>query len=260
MRIGPWWIAGGLALLVAGVISTAGDRATRQRSRVEQPLAQGDFDKVELGSSWFEKIDLSPRRHPAVSWMRWPHEGGDAEGATVASRLESGALIVEAPADPYWRNDAALHLPSDIGSLAGRHLTVVAESRVEALSLRGSYISWKGDAGTLDVQVDVVSMPCHRRYGNETGFRFGGGHVGALRVTIAHGKVSLADVSGLDAVVLRTGPDVKLELDRIADLGRLAIERIPDDELPPAPAPEATDCGEVAAAALVPASQATGDL
>lgn len=258
MRIGPWWIVGGLALLAAGIISTAGDPLAPQRSRVEQPLAQGDFDKVELGSSWFEGIELSQRRHPAASWMRRPNEGDDASAA-VGSRLESGALIVEAPADPYWRAGATLHLPSGTRVLDGQHLAVAAASRVDAVSLRGTYMSWKGDAGTLDVQVDEVSMPCHRRYGKETGFRFNGGRVGALRVKIPRGKVSLADVSGLDTVVLRTGLDVKLELDRISDLGRLVIERIPDDELPPALAPDSKDCGEPAAAALADADLAVGD-
>lgn len=231
-RVGPWVLAAGMALLVAGIASTALDGGDAGEPVRESRVALPAGAAVSIGRSRVDRVAIEAGGEAVLRYRLMPLVEGERTDPRVEWRQEDGTwlLDVEPGGMAYGTR---LRLPSGLSRLSGRALTIEAEVPVESLRVEGGQVAWSGDAGTLEMlAIPVRSRRCGEE-GATSSLRFGGGRVGELRIASAQGEVSLGGLEGVGSVELRLAPGVALRVARVSDLERIAI--LPFEGPVPAP-------------------------
>ncbi len=236
MRIGPWMLAAGLALLGAGIVSSASEAWKREKQERSVALDMTGVEALDVGRTRIDRIVLAPRGDAMLEYSMWDGSRPDDDKPVVGATRERDVLKIDGALDYGVALDVALTLPvTSVRRLSGRKLAVQAESNAHSLRLEGSDVSWKGDADVLDVRL-VASWESGcmgKQSRNASGFVFEAGRVGVLRISSEGGTVKLGDLSRVDKIELHAGDDVRMDVRRVSDLRR--IQFLPFDGVPAQP-------------------------
>lgn len=244
-RVGPWVLAAGMALLVAGIASTSLDAWDREDPDRESRFALPGGGEVGIGETRLEQITLEAGDEAVLSYRLMDlMVDEDRPEPRVEWRQEDGAWLLDADLG-YVAYGTRLRLPARLSRLSGQALAIEAKVPVRDLRVEGGQVTWKGDAATLEVlAIPVRSRRCAGEAPTSS-VRFGGGRVDELRIASAQGQVSLGDLDGVGSIELRLAPGVALRVARVSDLERIVI--LPFEGPAPA-APYDTDsplpCGD----------------
>ena len=232
-RVGPWVLAAGMALLVAGIASTSLDAWDREDPDREDRFALPEGGAVGIGESRVDQITLEAGDEAVLRYrpITLPVDEDRTE-PRVEWRQEDGEWLLDADLG-YVLHGTRLQLPAHLSRLSGQVLAIEAKVPVADLQVEGGQVSWEGDAGTLGMlAIPVRSRGCAEEAPTSS-VKFGGGRVDELRIASAQGQVGLGDLDGVGSIELRLAPGVALRVARVADLERIVI--LPFEG--PAPAP-----------------------
>lgn len=228
MRIGPWVLGAGLAMLAAGVVSTRADAWNTRLPAVTIPLTLAGIDTIDIREGGIDKVVISDKLPPQVHYSgesntRWRRN--DRPPAPPACRVQDGVLRCTAGPRGWSDGGTVMQLPPGRYRLLTRDVRISAESNVEWFAVEAvGRVNWAGPAGELEVTLP----PLHRESGksgycDSSSFDFESGRVGALRVRAAAGSVSFGDLSDVGKIDVEAASDTGLSVKRAGDIARIAV-------------------------------------
>ena len=243
-RVGPWVLGAGMALMVAGIGSSALDLwAPVQQLEQEAGFTLREGGAVDIRGTRVDSITLDAGSEAVLRYTLLRPDAAAGGTPSASWRQEDGAWTLEADLGYGEARGVELELPAHASRLAGQGLDVKARTRVQALHVEGTYVRWAGDAGTLLLQAVPLGTSRCGEATRVSSVGFDEGEVDALRIISAQGEVRLGDLSRVGDVELRLAPDVRLQVARAADLERIRILPYEDEAL----AVLADDSGALAA-------------
>jgi hypothetical protein len=226
-RVGPWVLAGGLALLCAGIASTGLETWPADQGERVEAIELSGVDAVDIGDSRVDEIVIGGRDDAEMRFTKWRNSRDAGERAPVTLTKSDGVLRLDSQMGWQQSNNVSLWLPPRVSRLAGRRIK--AESRVPMPVLRidAARVEWvDGEVGELDVHMDAGrGRACggSRASFPETQLEFVAGKVDRLRIWVERGGVTLRDLSNVGTVDVYAGPDVSLTVGKVGDLARIAL-------------------------------------
>lgn len=222
-RIGPWVLGAGMALVVAGIASSALDAWGPVQGEGEHVFALGDGAEVDIGQTRIDSIVLDVRDDAVLRYTLQRLAEAEEVAQRVAWRPDGEVSVLDAQLGYSVARDVELQIPLGMSRLAGWSLSVEAKAPVRSLRVEGSNVSWKGNAGTLTLHAVPLRTSQCGDLREVSVIGFDEGEVGELHIVSAQGAVRLGDLSQVAEIDLRLGPDVRIQLERAADLERIRI-------------------------------------
>ena len=231
MRIGPWILAAGLALLGAGIVSSGSGTWKSDEKPQSTTLDLAGADAIDVGETRIDVIVLGNQGNAMLTYSHGEWAGGEVE-PKVSWKHEGNVLKLEGKLEYGMVKDVSLRVPARIDRLAGRRLNVEAEAGVGSLRIESSNLTWKGAADALNVSImPLRSSDCSDdMHVPAATFEFKEGAVASIRVSIERGSVELGDLSKVGQVELHAGDDVRLHVRRISELDKVRV--MPFDGIP----------------------------
>lgn len=232
MRIAPWVLSSGFALLAAGIVSSGSDAWKQDAGVRVETFDMTGVDAVEIGDSRVDELILANQDASVLRYTPMQVDASAAPAKPVASTRRGQELELHTDLPFGEAREISLRVPARVTRLSGHRLSVRAEARVPSLRLTSSQATWQGDAGMLDVRMRTGLLPecTDGREKRSSSFGFVGGAVPSLRIRVEQGVVRLGDLSRVASIELHAGPDVRLDVSRLADLQRIRI--VPLETMP----------------------------
>lgn len=227
-RVGPWVLGTGLALMVAGIASSALDLWPKVLLEQEAAVPVPVGGAIDIRAMRVDSVTLGARDDAVLRYTMGQAYGAE-ESPRATWREEGDAWVLEGNLDYGVARQVELEVPAHLSRLAGRRLEVQANARVPALQVQGSQVVWNGDAGTLVLQAVPTAINRCGEAMRDSVISFETGEVEVLRITSAQGGVILGELSRVGDVELRLAPAVSLKVARVDDLERITILPYEDD-------------------------------
>lgn len=223
-RLGPWVLCAGLALLVAGVVSSRA-KVWKENAGIgerTQTVDVAGIDTLDLRGSKIRTLIIND----GAATVRYP---ADMKKPPAWHR-EGHALVFDANNEEAYGQ--SIELPSQVQHVLadGRvGLSVTAKMPAAAMRIEGSTnLDWSGDAGALELRELVQPTATSGFCGGGSGWiSFNKGRVKNLRIVSVRDDVHLHDLSQVGDVEIQAGPKVGLHVDNIGDLGKLHVVPLP---------------------------------
>ncbi len=227
MRLGSATFIAGLALVVAGIVSSAGDPWRPGKADRRLAIELGGAEVLDYGASGVNIVVIQDRVDGELAFS----EGTVEDMAQSTWRMHDNALVLDVRMRDGAVEGPILKVPPTLRRLIGDKMYVYTDVVAPAMRIDATSASWKGDAESLDVHARAKAKSlCDGGFNLVSDFHFGGGVVGTLRITMEGGSINLADLSQVGEVELHVGDDVWITLGPDAD--ETLIRRLPFDGEP----------------------------